>query len=104
MDEKDDVMTNEETEDTREEETKDEIRDEDYVNDDEIEMDRSIEKRLDSFEEKIMGKLDSIYDSISLFVDSGAVIREANPNDIAEAEDDFADEFLTIDDLDFSID
>lgn len=87
--------------DNREEETVDEIRDEDYANDDEIEMDRSIEDKLD----KVMGKLDSIFDTISMFVDSGAVIREANPNDVVtEADDDFAEEFLTIDELDLSLD
>ena len=95
-----------ETEDNREEETRDEIRDEDYANDDEIEMDRSIEAKLDDFEGKVMGKLDSIFDTISMFVDSGAVIREANPLDNAGeiTEDDFASDFLSIDDLDFSID
>lgn len=101
---KDDVIENEnesENEDKREEETVDEIRDEDYVNDDEIEMDRSIEDKLD----KVMGKLDSIFDTISMFVDSGAVIREANPNDVVtESDDDFAEEFMTIDELDWSID
>ena len=88
--------------DEREEETRDEIRDEDYVNDDEIEMDRSIEEKLD----KVLGKLDSMYDTIAMFVDSGMVIREANPlesNDITEG-DDFASDFMSIDDLDFSID
>ena len=86
----------------REEETVDEIRDEDYVNDDEIEMDRTIEEKLD----KIMGKLDSVFDTISMFVDSGMTIREPNPLDegeITEGED-FASEFVGIDDLDFSID
>ena len=67
----------EESEDNREEETRDEIRDEDYVNDDEVEMDRSIEEKLD----KVLGKLDSMYDTIAMFVDSGMVIREANPLD-----------------------
>lgn len=91
----------EETSDNREEETKDEIRDEDYSNDDEIEMDRALEEKMD----KVMGKLDSIYDTISMFVDSGMVIREANPldSDITEGED-FAQDFKSIDDLDFSID
>jgi len=85
--------------DNREEETKDEIRDEDYANDDEIEMDRSMEKRLDGIE----AKLDSIFDTISMFVDSGAVIREPIPNDEI-TDDDFAEDFLTIDELDFSLD
>ena len=99
----------EESEDNREEETSDEIRDEDYVNDDEIEMDRSIENKLDEIMSKLnehMGKLDSISDTISMFVDSGMVIREANPldeGDITEGED-FASDFMSIDELDFSID
>ena len=100
MEEREDSV--EETEDNREEETRDEIRDEDYVNDDEIEMDRAIEEKLD----KIMGKLDSVFDTISMFVDSGMTIRESNPLDegeITEGED-FASEFVGIDDLDFSID
>lgn len=88
-------------EDEREEETVDEIRDEDYANDDEIEMSRAIEDKLD----KVMGKLDSIFDTISMFVDSGAVIREANPNDvITETDDDFAEDFMTIEELDWSLD
>lgn len=91
----------EKQDDVREEETRDEIRDEDYANDDEIEMDREVEKRL----EKIEGKLDSMFDTISMFVDSGMVIREANPLDSAITEgDDFAQDFMSIDDLDFSID
>ncbi|MBR3320338.1 MAG: hypothetical protein IKG04_00095 [Exiguobacterium sp.] len=86
----------------REEETVDEIRDEDYANDDEIEMDRAIEDKLD----KVLGKLDSVYDTISMFVDSGMTIREPNPLDEGEITDgeDFASEFVGIDDLDFSID
>ena len=96
------VETEESSEDSREEETRDEIRDEDYVNDDEVEMDRSIEDKLD----KVLGKLDSMYDTISMFVDSGMVIREANPLDGAGeiTEDDFASDFMSIDELDFSID
>lgn len=92
----------EETEDNREEETSDEIRDNDYANDDEIEMDKKIEGRLDAID----AKLGSIFDTVSMFVDSGMVIREANPFDgseITEGED-FAQDFKSIDDLDFSID
>ena len=99
MEEREDSV--EETDDNREEETRDEIRDEDYANDDEIEMDRKIEDRLDAIEAKI----GSIFDTVSMFVDSGMVIREANPfdSDITEGED-FAQDFMSIDDLDFSID
>ena len=67
-----------------------------------VEMDRSIEEKLD----KVLGKLDSMYDTIAMFVDSGMVIREANPFDegeITEGED-FASDFMSIDELDFSID
>lgn len=90
------------SEDNREEETRDEIRDEDYANDDEIEMDSAIEEKLD----KVLGKLDSMYDTISMFVDSGMVIREANPLEGAGdiTEEDFASDFMSIEDLDFSID
>lgn len=91
-----------ETEDNREEETRDEIRDEVYSNDDEIEMDRGIEDKLD----KVLGKLESLYDTMAMFVDSGMTIREPNPLDEGEITegDDFANEFVGIDDLDFSID
>ena len=95
-------ISEESSDDNREEETRDEIRDEIYVNDDEIEMLRKIEERLDSFE----GKLSSIFDTVSMFVDSGMVIREANPldeGDITEGED-FASDYMSIDELDFSLD
>lgn len=91
--------TNEETEDRREEETSNEIRDEDYVNDDEIEVDRSMEKRL----EKIEGMLTSIKDTLTLFVDSGAIIRENVPDEGEITEEDFASDFVDIDELDLSI-
>lgn len=87
-----------ENEDNREEETKDEIRDEDYVNDDEIEMDRRIEDILD----RIEGKLNAVSDTLAMFVDSGAIIRENTVDEITD--DDFAEDFVDIGDLDFSID
>ena len=91
-----------ESSDNREEETRDEIRDNNYSNDDEIEMDRKIEDRLSAIE----SKMNSIFDTVSMFVDSGMVIREANPLDSSntEFEDDFASDFMSIDDLDFSLD
>ena len=77
----------------------DEIRDNDYVNDDEIEMLRKIEERLNSFD----AKFDAIMGAVSMFVDGGAIINEnVETGDITE--DDFAEEFLDIEDLDFSID
>lgn len=82
--------------DEREEETSDEIRDNDYANDDEIEMDRGIEKRL----EEMSAKLDSIFDSISMFVQNGAVIRE---DDVEVVDEDFGEEWTPLEDLDFSI-
>lgn len=96
----------EDSSENREEETTDEIRDNDYANDDEIEMDRKIESRLDDIE----SKLGSLFDTVSMFVDSGMTIREASPfdsGDITEGEDfaqDFAQDFVSIEDLDFSID
>lgn len=88
-----------ENEDNREEETSDEIRDDVYVNDDEIEMLRKIEERLNSFD----AKFDAIMGAVSMFVDGGAIINEnVDSGDITE--DDFAEEFLDIEDLDFSID
>ena len=88
-----------ENNDNREEETVDEIRDNDYANDDVIEMLRKIEERLNSFD----AKFDAIMGAISMFVDGGAIINEnVETGDITE--DDFAEEFLDIEDLDFSID
>lgn len=96
--EKDSVEETEEkaSGDEREEETSDEIRDNDYANDDEIEMDRGIEKRL----EEMSAKLDSIFDSISMFVQNGAVIRE---DDVEVVDEDFGEEWTPLEDLDFSI-
>ena len=85
----------ENSEDIREEETSDEIRDEVYVNDDEIEMLRSIEKRLDAFEEK----MDNM---ISMYVDSGAIIQDGA--DISEQErDSYEDDFINIDEMDLKL-
>ena len=82
------------SEDNREEETKDEIRDEDYVNDDEIEMLHSIEKRFNTLEEK----LDN---AISMMVDSGAMVQDVidEPND----NEDYEEDFINIDELDLAL-
>lgn len=86
----------EETNKEREEETKDEIRDEVYVNDDEIEMLRSMEKRFDVLEEKI----DNM---ISMYVDSGAIIRDSI-NDVSEKErESYDDDFINIDEMDLKL-
>ena len=85
--------TSEESEDNREEETTEEIRDEVYVNDDEIEMLRSIEKRFDVLEEK----LDN---AISMFVDSGAIVQERIDDEIS---DDYEEDFIDIDDLNLKL-
>ena len=82
--------------DNREEETSDEIRDEVYVNDDEIEMLRSIEKKFGVLEEKI----DNM---ISMYVDSGAIIQDS-VDEISEQEsEDYADDFINIDSMDLTI-
>ena len=91
--------TSEENDDNREEETKDEIRDEDYANDDEIESDRSMEKKLD----KIEAMLSTIKDTLSIFVDSGAIIRENVNDETSVTDDDFAEDFVEIEDLDLSL-
>lgn len=81
--------------DNREEETRDEIRDNDYANDDEIEMLRTIEDRFSAIETKI----DNM---ISMFVDSGSIVHDVD--DIpTENNDDYEDDFIDIDDLDLSI-
>lgn len=87
---------NENENDEREEETKEEIRDEVYVNDDEIEMLRSLEKKIGMLEEKI----DNM---ISMYVDSGAIVQES-VDDISEQErENYDDDFINIDDLDLTL-
>lgn len=91
----------------REMETKDEIRDEDYANDDEIEMERSESKEIEDLRktvDEMNGKLNSIFDSISMFVDSGAVIRENDfMNENITKGDDLGVDFQTIEELDWSL-
>lgn len=86
----------EETYDNREEETSDEIRDGDYARDDTIEMLRGIEEKIDSF----MKRFDSIEDILSMFVQSGATIREDLDE---ETRDDFEEDFVSIDDLNLAL-
>lgn len=81
------------SDDVREEETSEEIRDETYVNDDEIEMLRSIEKRFNVLEEK----LDN---TISMFVDSGAIIQERIDD---KTSDEYEEDFVSIDDLNLTL-
>ena len=97
----DDEIRNEETtennDDTREEETKDEIRDEDYREDDMLEMMRDFKDELS----EIRDALANVKSAISAFVDNGAIIRESDDsNDV----DDFADDFVEIEDMDLSLD
>ena len=92
----DEQTTDEQNDDEREEETVDEIRNNDYVNDDEIEMLRSIEKKFNSLEEK----LDNV---ISMFVDSGAIVQDSI-DDISEPEiEDYEDDFINIDEMDLTL-
>ena len=86
----------EETSDEREEETSDEIRDEDYRENDMIEMLRPIEDKIGEFTKRF----DAIEDTISLFVQSGATIREDFDE---ENRDDFEEDFVSIDDLDLTL-
>ena len=83
-------------EDTREEETKDEIRDEVYVNDDEIEMLRKIEERLNGFDEK----LDNV---ISMIVDSGAIIQDSVDEVFEDSAEEYDEDFINIDAMDLSL-
>ena len=92
----DEEERSEESEANREEETRDEIRDNDYVNDDEVEMLRSIEERFNGLD----AKLDMISDAISLFVQNGATITDV---DDSENESDYEDDFIGIDDLDLTL-
>ena len=82
--------------DVREEETKDEIRDEDYRENDMLEMLRELKEDFVSLRTDI----DSVKQSISAFVDNGAVIRE--DEDISDT-DDFADDFTEIEDMNLSV-
>ena len=86
----------ENSEDNREEETSDEIRDNVYVNDDEIEMLRSIEKRFDALEEK----MDNM---ISMYVDSGAIVQETIDTVSEQERDDYEEDFIDIDEMDLSL-
>ena len=91
----------------REMETNDEIRNEDYANDDEIEMERNENKEIEDLRktvDEMNGKLNSIFDSISMFVDSGAVIRENDfMNENITKGDDLGVDFQTIEELDWSL-
>ena len=94
--EKNESVETEENEDYREEETKDEIRDEDYREDDTIEMLRELKEEIKSLNKRF----DGVEDTMSMFVQSGATIRE----DVDETfEDDYKDDFVEIEDLDLSI-
>lgn len=88
--------TNDNNDDVREEETKDEIRDEDYRENDMLEMLRTLKAEFESLRNDING----VKQGISEFVDNGAVIRE--DEDISDT-DDFADDFTEIEDMDLSI-
>lgn len=87
-----DETIDEEQEETKEEEPINER----YVNDDEIEMLRSIEKRFDAIDEKI----DNM---ISMFVDSGAIVQDSI-DDVSEQErKNYEDDFINIDEMDLSL-
>ena len=86
----------ENSEETREEETTDEIRDNVYVNDDEIEMLRSIEKRFDALEEK----MDNM---ISMYVDSGAIVQETIDTVSEQEREGYEEDFIDIDEMDLSL-
>jgi hypothetical protein len=91
------VEEKENNNDEREEETKDEIRDEDYREDDMIEILRGIRDELDN----LKAQNAALKESIAAFVDNGAVIRES---DDSSDTDDFADDFVQIEDMDLSLD
>ena len=98
-DEKRDDVTEEENKnnkDNREEETKAEIRDEDYREDDMIEMLRGMKDELQKLHEENVG----IKEAIAAFIDNGAIIRET---DDASDIDDFADDFIDIENMDLSV-
>lgn len=93
--EKKDENTQEET-DPREDETKDEIRDEDYREDDIIEMLREMKAEF----AEIKTEMGSMREAFGTFVDNGATIRETED---ASDTDDFADDFVPIEEMDLSI-
>lgn len=104
MQEENQEETQEETsEDNREEETSDEIRDNDYVNDDEIEMLRKIEERLNDFDDKFNAISEKMENVLSMIVDSGAIIQDS-VEDVSEAErKDYEEDFINIDEMDLSL-
>ena len=97
MDEDKREEIDDENDDVREEETKDEIRDEDYREDDMIEMLRTIRDEIDNLKQQN----EVLKESISAFVDNGAVIRESEDSSDT---DDFADDFIEIEDMNLSLD
>ncbi len=89
----------EETEEKEEKDEKEEVEEKEetdnkYVNDDEVEMLRSIEKRFNALEEKI----DNM---ISMYVDSGAIVQSSIDYDDNDERND--DDFLSIDELDLTL-
>ena len=96
--------TQEETsEDNREEETSDEIRDNDYVNDDEVEMLRKIEERLNDFDDKFNAISEKMENVLSMIVDSGAIIQDS-VDDVSETErKQYEEDFINLDGMDLSL-
>ena len=91
------VEDNDNNEDVREEEEiKDEIKDNIYVNDDIIEKLNALEKKFDGLNDK----LDSM---ISMSVDSGAIIHENINDSNSNSADDYAEDFINLDELDLAL-
>lgn len=96
-DETRDEETTENNDDTHEEETKDETMGEGYHDDIVLEMMRDFKDELS----EIRDELSNAKSAIAAFVDNGAIIRESDDsNDV----DDFADDFVEIEDMDLSLD
>lgn len=94
LEEEDKIEETEQDEDTVETEEDKRIN---YAHDDIIEMLRKIEEKVSRFDTRF----DKVEDSIAMFVENGAIIRESDETNIPDNSD-FSD-FVDIDNLDLTL-
>ena len=83
--------------DVREEETKDEIRDEDYMQDDTIEMLRGLKEEIN----ELRSSMNSMKDSMAIFIENGGTVREIDEEE-TEIDNPY-EKWVAIEDMDFSL-
>ena len=83
--------------DVREEETKDEIRDEDYRQDDTIEMLRGLKEEIN----ELRASMNSMKDSMAIFIENGGTVREIDEEE-TEIDNPY-EKWVAIEDMDFSL-